>query len=172
MTRWVYVLIGLLLGLVIGRTWPADRRSGASRVTLEDNSEHRVTRVVDGDTIQLENGMRVRYIAVDTPEMGTWRDDRKPEPFAQAATEANRRMVEGKMIRLKLGPRPIDQYGRVLARVFVQDGSSETDVGMKLLQEGLGNAISRDLNTVNYHEAKRAEAAARAARRGKWGQGQ
>ncbi len=52
----------------------------------------RVARVIDGDTIELANGDRVRYIGIDTPERG--------ESFFGAATRLNRGLVEGKNVRV------------------------------------------------------------------------
>ena len=169
MKAWVTGTVGLAAGLVVGWVLPRDGAASRPRVEIEDGGTHRVVRVVDGDTIDLENGLRLRYMAVDTPEMGVWRDDRQPQPFAVEATEANRLLVEEKLVRIQLGPRTFDPYGRLLARVFVEapDGG-ELDVGMKLLEEGLGHAVGPDLNDVNYHEALRAEAAAQAAGRGLW----
>lgn len=52
-----------------------------------------VTRVIDGDTIVLANGIHVRYIGIDTPE--------SDESGYKEATEANRELVEGKKVRLE-----------------------------------------------------------------------
>src|SRR3989338_417097 len=47
-----------------------------------------VERIVDRDTIVLQNGDIVRYVGITSPETG--------EPFEKEATEANRKLVEGK----------------------------------------------------------------------------
>lgn len=52
-----------------------------------------VDRVIDGDTIVLTNGTTVRYIGINTPERG--------QTGYKEATEANRRLVEGKKVRLE-----------------------------------------------------------------------
>ena len=54
-----------------------------------------VQRVVDGDTIVLAGGERVRYVGMDTPEVTG-----APEFFGPEATQANRRLVEGRRVRL------------------------------------------------------------------------
>ncbi len=74
----------------------------------------RVVRVIDGDTIELASGERVRYIGLDTPEMGEL-----SECGAQAATDLNRRLVEGKRVKLLRGPEDSDDFGRLLRYVFV-----------------------------------------------------
>ena len=51
-----------------------------------------VTRVIDGDTIEIRGGDRVRYIGIDTPEIG--------EPYYSEATAKNKELVNGKEVRL------------------------------------------------------------------------
>jgi len=81
-----------------------------------------VVRVLDGDTIEVELGgerERVRYIGIDTPEMG----DERPEirRLAFEARRANARLVEGRRVRLELDVEKRDRYGRLLAYVWVGD---------------------------------------------------
>ena len=104
---------GMLLGLLVA--------SSATNYLLPSGSEAafisaRVVRVIDGDTVELASGERVRYIGLDTPEMGE-----DPECGAQEATDFNRRMVEGKPVKLLAGPEDTDDFGRLLRYVFVDD---------------------------------------------------
>ena len=69
----------------------------------------RVTQVVDGDTIIIEGGYRVRYIGIDTPEIYP-----EVEAFGIEAWQANRRLVEGKEVRLERDVSETDKYGRLL----------------------------------------------------------
>ena len=62
-----------------------------------------VQRVIDGDTVVLADGERVRYIGMDTPERG--------EPFFDEATEYNRRLVEGRRVRLMKDDSDKDRFG-------------------------------------------------------------
>lgn len=78
--------------------------------------EATVTRVIDGDTIEVNlEGLiyRVRYIGIDAPEIG--------EPCADEATEANRQLVEGKTVWLEKDISETDKYGRLLRYVYVDD---------------------------------------------------
>lgn len=78
-----------------------------------------VKRVVDGDTIQLENGDKVRYIGVNTPESV---DPRRPvQCFGIEAKEKNRELVEGKVVRLEKDISETDRYGRKLRYVYRDD---------------------------------------------------
>ncbi len=75
----------------------------------------KVARVIDGDTIQLENGDRVRYIGMNTPEIET------SECFATEASEINKNLVLGKIVELEKDVSETDKYGRILRYVYVDD---------------------------------------------------
>lgn len=79
--------------------------------------EYLVVKVIDGDTIELSNGEKVRYIGIDTPELH--HPQRSVEYFAREVYEANRRLVEGKKVRLEFDVEKRDRYGRLLAYVYV-----------------------------------------------------
>lgn len=91
-----------------------------------------VVRVIDGDTIELDNGQRVRYLGIDTPEAG--------EPYALEATERNRELVEGLVVELQVGNRDKDEYDRSLRYVYV----GGTFVNAELVAEGLATAYIFD----------------------------
>lgn len=121
---------------------------------------YRVQRVVDGDTLLLANQSRVRLIGVDTPEIHG-----SVEPWGKEATEFTRRFVAGGEVRLVFDGRRTDQYGRVLAHVWV---------GGRMLCEELARAgLGRAEMKYSYDPAikerlREAEAEARAAGRGIW----
>ncbi len=75
----------------------------------------KVTRVIDGDTIEIENGDRVRYIGMNTPEI------ENSECFATEAGEINKNLVLGKIVRLEKDVSETDKYGRLLRFVYVGD---------------------------------------------------
>lgn len=117
-----------------------------------------VIRVLDGDTIEVELGgerERIRYIGIDTPEMG----DTRPAIRALAfeARQANARLVEGRRVRLELDVDKRDRYGRLLAYVWVGD----TLVNEALVRSGHAATYTFPPN-VRYVE--RFVAAARSAR--------
>jgi Micrococcal nuclease (thermonuclease) homologs len=89
-----------------------------------------VTRVIDGDTIEIAGGHRVRYIGIDTPERG--------EPYYLEALKANRNLVEGKMVRLEKDVEDKDKYGRLLRYVYV-DGMM---VNAELVRAGYAYSYS------------------------------
>ena len=120
-------------------------------------------RVIDGDTIELEGGERVRLIGVNAPESV---DPRRPvEHFGEKAAEFTRRMAEGKAVRLEYDHELKDQYGRTLAYVFLPNG---TFLNAEIIRQGYGFAYSR----FPYHYQQdfvALEREAREQRRGLWG---
>jgi len=75
-----------------------------------------VTKVIDGDTIIVEGGYRVRYIGIDAPEIRP-----RLEAFGMEAWQANRQLVEGKKVRLERDVSETDKYERLLRYVYVND---------------------------------------------------
>lgn len=140
------------------------RTTGGPPALPEADRLHRVTRVVDGDTLLLASGQRVRLIGVDTPE--TVHPQRPPEPLGPEATEFTRRMVEGRPIRLEFDRERWDAYQRVLAYVYVD----ELLLNEELIRAGLSRAgASFPYRSDMQRRFRAAEAEARAARRGLWG---
>ncbi|PCC67751.1 micrococcal nuclease [Nannocystis exedens] len=78
----------------------------------------RVASVIDGDTIVLESGEKVRYLLVDTPEI----TNGKRECFGLEARDFNAEYVLGQEIELTYDVECADTYGRLLAYVDVPDG--------------------------------------------------
>ncbi|MBI3323903.1 MAG: thermonuclease family protein [Candidatus Omnitrophica bacterium] len=100
-----------------------------------------VRRVIDGDTVELADGRKVRYIGIDTPEVRKKRDGRwvkEPDYFGLEAMEANRRLVEGKRVELELDVQPRDRYGRTLAYVYL-DGEM---VNERLVADGYAKLLT------------------------------
>ena len=111
--------------------------------------------VFDGDTIQLADGTRVRYLGVNAPEHG--------QPFAEEAKRYNERLVLGKDVRLKTGEQERDAYHRVLAYVYVGD----VLVNARLIAEGLGHLfVIGSLD--HYNEWLQLQRDARAQHKGMW----
>lgn len=89
-------------------------------------------RIVDGDTFATSGYQSVRLFGVDTPERG--------EQCYQEATARLRELAYGE-VRVELGPRSKDRYGRLLYYVYTGDGDSIDEI---LVSEGLAKAWTRD----------------------------
>ncbi len=72
-----------------------------------------VKRVIDGDTVELMGGDRLRLLGIDTPERG--------EPFHDEAMNYLKAMVLGKPLRIDYGRNRRDRYGRLLGYLYVDD---------------------------------------------------
>jgi len=109
-----------------------------STLNLSHAQTFLVKRVIDGDTIQLSNGERVRLIGVDTPET---KHPKKPvEYFGKEASAFTKKMVEGKSVTLKYDWQRKDKYGRTLAYVYLKDG---TFLNAEIVKRGYGHAYTR-----------------------------
>jgi micrococcal nuclease len=123
----------------------------------------RVRRAVDGDTLLLENGVRVRLLGVDTPE--TKHPDRPPEPWGEEASDYTHRLVDGRNVTLEYDRERVDDYGRTLAYVFI-DGRMLNEL---LIAEGYSRAMTRHpYRTDRKKLFEAAEEKARNARKGIW----
>lgn len=89
-----------------------------------------VIAVIDGDTIEIEDGRRVRYLGIDTPEIG--------QPFYEEAKNKNRDLVFGKTVGLEIcKAEPTDKYGRLLAYV----SAGKTMANGELLKGGYARIL-------------------------------
>ena len=155
-----------------------DGKAGFS-IPFGSNTDYKnilVKRAVDGDTLVLENGERVRLIGIDTPEMHEsnklYRDSQKThqdidtiKALGRRAYEFTKSLVEGKVVSLELDAEKYDKYNRMLAYVYLKDG---TFVNAKIVQEGFASLMTippnvkyADLFLKLYHQA-------REDRRGLW----
>jgi micrococcal nuclease len=118
-----------------------------------------VTEVTDGDTIMIAVGHYVRYIGIDAPELYP-----EPEAYGREAWLANRRLVEGKTVRLERDISDTDRYGRQLRYVYVGD----VFVNAELVRLGLARAGAYPPDTRHQEHLEALEAEARSAGRGVW----
>jgi micrococcal nuclease len=123
----------------------------------------RVVAVLDGDTIVIDGGEKVRYAGLNTPE--THHPDKLPEYCGQEALEANRRLVAGKTVRLEFEERQRDKYGRLLAYVYVDS----LFVNAELIRQGYAQVTTYKDNQRHHDDFARLQQDAIAARRGMWG---
>ena len=155
---WWPVLLGALAFLAV-RGW----REGVFRPAPTPGEGWRVVeRVIDGDTLVLDGGERVRLIGVDTPEL---HHPQKPvEYFAREAAAFTQRMCQGKRVRLEYDQQRVDRYRRTLAYVYLEDGSF---LNAELIRQGYGFAYTR-FPFAYLEEFRRLEREARAAEHGLW----
>lgn len=121
----------------------------------------KVVRVIDGDTIVLSDRRTIRYIGIDTPEQG--------QPFHDAARNFNRKLVQSRTVELEFDVERYDQYGRLLAYVFVRDRSGRrVFVNAELIRNGLARTYTKPPNVKYADLFVRLQEEARAQKRGLW----
>ncbi len=131
-------------------------------IQQQQTEEAVVARVIDGDTIVLTNGERVRYIGMNTPELV---DPRKPvECFAREAKEANQKLVVGRAVRLQKDVSERDKYGRLLRFIFVGD----VMVNDYLVRQGFAHVSTYPPDVSYQQQFQQAEIEARENNRGLW----
>jgi endonuclease YncB( thermonuclease family) len=148
-------LADLILLLMLGASAASCRHAVAIPVPA-GAEEVTVTTVIDGDTVELADGRRVRYLGINTPEHG--------QPYFWEATEANRQLAEGRTARLELDVQPTDRFGRTLAHLWV-DGML---VNLELVRQGLATAYTEEPNVLHHDAILAAEEEARASGVGLW----
>ena len=110
-----------------------------------------VDRVVDGDTIELSDGRKVRYIGIDTPET---KDPRKEiQCFGEEASAYNQDLVEGKVVAIEADVVDKDRYDRLLRYVWLEDEM----INKKLVAEGYAYASSYPPNVKYQAQFKLAQ---------------
>lgn len=134
----------------------------AKSVFRNEPRTYYVTRVIDGDTIVLNNGARVRYIGIDTPELSDTRPSIRR--MAYAARGYNRRLVAGSRITLEYDIERFDKYHRLLAYVYVND----LFVNAEMVREGYARTLTYPPNVLHTSLFERLQNEAKNDERGIW----
>ncbi|MCU7836371.1 MAG: thermonuclease family protein [gamma proteobacterium symbiont of Taylorina sp.] len=124
----------------------------------------KVDRIVDGDTIHLDDGRKVRLIGINTPEIGY--QGKASQAFAQQARKALLRLLKGNStVGLYYDIDKHDRYKRLLAYVILENGQN---VEESLLKQGLAHSIVVPPNNQQIHCFRNIEESARKSRAGLW----
>ena len=124
-----------------------------------------VRNVIDGDTLDLTDGRRIRLLGIDAPEAGF--GDKVAEPWAEESTQWLRDRVEGQRVALRIGDDEKDRYGRTLAWIYIDEGVL---INEEMLAAGHAKllpdfGLPLDLEPV----LRAAESEARLQKKGLWG---
>ncbi len=135
---------------------------------LEEGPTRTVTRVIDGETVALDDGAELRLVGALAPraidvgaEPGMW-------PTEVAAREELRALLLGKTIAIGFGGERTDRYGRLQAQAFWQDAGKRRWAQGHMLVQGLARAYVLAGNRACGPALLAAERAAREAGRGLW----
>ena len=146
--------------------------SSANTLKNHENSEGplRVVKVRDGDTIELENGMTIRYLYVDTPE--TVKPNTPVQCFGPESSSFNKEYVLDKVVYLVKDRGEKDQYGRDLRLVFIEGKDThkpEQSVNAELVKLGFAKAKFYSPNTTHKRQFQELEQTAKDKNLGVWG---
>lgn len=145
---------------------PEDTHSDTATEVLPDRERAVVERVIDGDTIVLGSGERVRLLGIDTPERG--------ECYFTEARDYLAWWLDRVEVSLEADGRDTDEYGRLLRYVFtnrVWGGTASTTeflVNDALVREGYARTMPIGDARQYREQFKESEQAARAAGAGRW----
>jgi micrococcal nuclease len=127
------------------------------------DSWNRVKWVVDGDTIVLGDGQRVRYIGINAPELA--HEGHEAEPYGDASKRFNAQLLNGKSVRLEFDKERFDRYQRLLVYVFLKNA---TFVNAEIIANGYAYLLRKRPNLKYDSILLQSQRSAMSARRGIW----
>ncbi|PIY69402.1 YHYH domain-containing protein [Candidatus Roizmanbacteria bacterium CG_4_10_14_0_8_um_filter_39_9] len=132
--------------------------------------EVRVTSVIDGDTIIIEGNKHVRYIGIDTPE--TKHPAKGVQCYGLEASQKNKELVDGKLIRMQKDVSETDRYGRLLRYVWIVNENATDSAGLfvndYLVREGYAVASTFPPDVMYSKQFIEAARVAREENKGLW----
>jgi len=169
-----FITIAILAGSAFAQDYDAQ-----AKVTIplgKANKILTVSRAIDGDTLKLSDGERVRLIGIDTPESSnnaklrrdakrTAQDAKTIIDMGKKAKEFTRQLVEGKKVRLEFDVQKRDKYSRLLAYVYLEDG---TFVNAEIMKAGYAQVMTVPPNVQYQDLFLRLQREARENKRGLW----
>ena len=171
--KWGVITIITLAILILGNNSPKTPENQSNKkedIRVENTKPQEpaeeiflVTKVIDGDTIEIEGGKRVRYIGIDTPE--TVDPNRPTGCYGSDASNKNLELVLNKKVRLVKDVSETDKYGRLLRYVYVGD----TFVNDYLVKEGYAKASTYAPDVKFSKTFATSEREARESKKGLWG---
>ncbi|OGE31145.1 hypothetical protein A3C59_04025 [Candidatus Daviesbacteria bacterium RIFCSPHIGHO2_02_FULL_36_13] len=168
-TKTLTPLIIALIILGIGFLWPGKEPSEQIAPLIQDatSSGILVIEVVDGDTINLEDGTTVRLLGIDTPET---KDPRRPVGcFGKEASLEVKNLLEGKKVILEKDISETDKYERLLRYVYLPIGDDQKlFVNDYLVRKGFATVLTYPPDVKYNEQLRQAETQAREEKRGLW----
>ncbi len=124
---------------------------------------HHTKRVVDGDTLLLDNDQFVRYIGINAPEVQ--HGNRQTEPFGTEAKNYNARLVKNREIYLVYDQETADRHGRELAYVYTRENIF---INQMMLEQGWAYCLYKPPNLRFHALFLKAQRLAMQCQRGMW----
>ena len=161
------IVAGLLISLLLATALPAAAKEPIRII------EGMVTKVSDGDTIQITDGLgtkvKVRFYGMDAPETEksnkkTGKVSKPGQPYGEESFQALRQKIDHQRVRLDV--MDIDQYKRTVAIVWL----GSRNINREMVTDGWAWAYRQYLDRAHASEYITAEEQARKAGKGLWKQ--
>ena len=152
-TKLKYISYSIFALIIIGTIFVSS--CAIKYETIEKNTAM-ISKVIDGDTIELETGERVRLLGINAPEMG--------QPYHEEATNTLKELIENKTVILESDVEDKDRYGRFLRYIFLNN----KNINVEMVEGGYVNVYVIPPNTKYENELRKAENEAKTANRGIW----
>ena len=177
MRRWIILVFPLVLlagcdqpGIDIGSPQQRQKPVVDIQVTTSSPSQAAalqsvlVTRVIDGDTIEIETGQRVRLIGIDTPE--TVHPSQPVGCFGREASQKTTELLHSQLVELEKDISETDRYGRLLRYVWLEG----VLINELLVREGYAQVTTYPPDVKYEQRFLEAQRQARDAGAGLWGE--
>ena len=160
-----FIIFVISIFLVCSFTISAEENSGIKLNNKDLNSLQTtvVKKVIDGDTVKTTNGENIRLIGIDTPEIN-W-DKGTADFYGYKALNYTKSSLLNEKIYLEYDKEKRDEYGRVLAYIYLENGEL---FNLKILEKGYGHLMTVDPNTKYLKKFRKAAKKARNKEQGIW----
>lgn len=144
------------------------KQATSAAVVGEQGQRVKVAKVIDGDTVEIETGAKVRFIGIDTPETV---DPRRPVGcFGKEASYETKGLLEGKAVVLEKDVSETDKFGRLLRYVYLPlDNGELLFINDYLVREGFAKASTYPPDVKFTGRFLEAERQAKENKKGLWG---
>jgi len=127
--------------------------------------------VLDGDTLYLDNGLKVRLSAIQAPKLPLGREGFEAWPLGEESKTTLQKLTNGKTLQLYYGGERRDRYNRALAQTFTLNDKGAKDVWLQeeMVSLGMARVYTWPDTFQDSDRLYAAEVKARDAKRGIWG---
>ena len=147
----------------------AQNKTNNPKNNSQNLEKQKVLRVIDGDTLELEDGSRVRFLNMDTPE--TVKKDTAVMCYGKESSNYTKSRLSDKVVNLTIDKESTDQYGRQLRFVFL-DGVDTTKIensfNAEMVKKGFARARMYSPNTTYRKDFEEYQKQAQAQKLGVW----
>jgi micrococcal nuclease len=148
----------------------AEKTTSVYEIDTSVFEKAKVKSVIDGDTIELVDGQKVRYLLIDTPE--TVHPKKKVQCYGREASQKNKELVDGKDIFLEKDISETDRYGRKLRYVYLSNRDNPSEVIMVneyLIEKGYAQVVTYPPDVKYKERFLKVQRMAQDEKKGLWG---